>query len=464
MGARDRSAERFGRYLPAPSVEAEVAAIVAEHPELPSLLTRQPDEPARPEMVMLRKAPMPFFMVPVPIPDRPGMIFASRCPARGGHYVLEDLDALEREGISRIVCLVPTEPLEQLHGVDGYLPEARERFGARFHQVDVLDHQLPATDEGFNDAVAAIDTALRDGERVLVHCIAGCGRTGMFVASLMVLAGLDPVAAIRRFRRHRRCGPDTVEQMAYAIRFARRFAPPTAEPEPEHERTWAWLAPVDRVWPMSDPEGRPHVLARGGTASVLLGRMRLKNGAIHRVAIKQPRIPWRDDQAEAMQATIEALVAAGVRLPRMFLHLLGDESVVVSQLFGGRARGSRLRQPSQYYRHLSPEERLRAVGQLTRVANAGYAPALDLFVVLEPEPWQAIPIDLDLIHREPDAGRRVWALMRCAMQISDEPAERTTIVSALRTEATGDTAAALERELSDRSSVFRRYWDPARRA
>lgn len=461
---RDRAKERFGAYLPQPSVEAEVAAIVAEHPELQGLLKRQPDEPARPEMVMLRNAPMPFFMVPVPIPDRPGMVFASRCPARGGHYVLEDLDALEREGVDHIVCLVPTEPLEQLHQVDGYLPAARERFGERFHQVDILDHQLPATDEGFDDTVAAIDAALRAGERVLVHCIAGCGRTGMFVASLMVLAGLEPVEAIRRFRRHRRCGPDTVEQMAYAIRFARRLAsnaalPASTEEPPRSE--WPWLAEVQRVWPMRGDDGEPHVLARGGTASVLLGRLKLTSGATRRVAIKRPRIPLTDEQAVAMQATIETLRVAGVRLPRMFLHPMDDGWGIVSQLFGGRTRGSRLKQPSQYYRHLSEAERLRAVGQLTRVANAGYAPALDLFVVLDPEPWQAIPIDLDLIVREPDAGRRVWALMRCAMQISDETEERSRIVERLRSEATGESAVALEAELNDLGSVFRRYWCPA---
>jgi protein-tyrosine phosphatase len=55
--------------------------------------------------------------------------------------------------------------------------------------------------------------ALLRGDKVLVHCAAGLGRTGMLVARLLVDAGLSPAEAIARVRRAR---PGTIETRAQA--------------------------------------------------------------------------------------------------------------------------------------------------------------------------------------------------------------------------------------------------------
>jgi hypothetical protein len=42
-----------------------------------------------------------------------------------------------------------------------------------------------------------------------------------------VVAGLEPLEAVRTYRRHRGCGPETSEQVAYVVRYARRRAAST---------------------------------------------------------------------------------------------------------------------------------------------------------------------------------------------------------------------------------------------
>jgi len=139
-------------------------------------------------------------------------------------HARSEVQALRDYGVDDLVCLVPTLSLEELHRGTRYLEHARESFGERFHQVDILDHQLPANDDAFDRAVLHVHELVKAERKVLVHCVAGCGRTGMFISCLLVREGMAPVDAIRAFRRHRRCGPDTVEQAAYVVRYAKRFA------------------------------------------------------------------------------------------------------------------------------------------------------------------------------------------------------------------------------------------------
>jgi hypothetical protein len=225
-----------------------------------------------------------------------------------------------------------------------------------------------------------------------------------------------------------------------------------------------WLTQVRRVRLMRDAKGEPVLLGAGGLARVLLGRLTLASGVRHRVAIKRPRRAMTDREALDTQTCIEALRNAGVRLPKMFVcpvAAFDDEGhgwAIVSQLFGSRGRGSKLSQPSLYFRQLVHAVRRDAVVDLTRIAVAGYAPALDVFVVLAGEPWRVVPIDLDLVHATPEPGRRVMALLRCVMTLGEDPAERRALLDVARATALGPLRAALEAEVARVDSPFRPYW------
>jgi len=77
--------------------------------------------------------------------------------------------------------------------------------------------------QAFEAMVEAADRALVAGDKVYMHCGAGCGRAGVFAARIMVHHGVEPLDAIEQFRAVRGCGPETAEQAAYVVRHAARW-------------------------------------------------------------------------------------------------------------------------------------------------------------------------------------------------------------------------------------------------
>lgn len=54
------------------------------------------------------------------------------------------------------------------------------------------------------DLVQVVDSHLRDGGRIAVHCHAGLGRTGLAIAcSLVYTRGVDALQAVQMVRAHR---------------------------------------------------------------------------------------------------------------------------------------------------------------------------------------------------------------------------------------------------------------------
>jgi protein-tyrosine phosphatase len=56
---------------------------------------------------------------------------------------------------------------------------------------------------------------LKEGEKMLIHCAAGYGRTGMMTAALLVAMGVDPEKAIALVRTARPGTIETPEQEAF---------------------------------------------------------------------------------------------------------------------------------------------------------------------------------------------------------------------------------------------------------
>jgi protein-tyrosine phosphatase len=86
-------------------------------------------------------------------------------------------------------------------------------------EFPVRDFQVPG--EGWAELIDEVIRRIESGQRVLVHCMGGHGRTGLFLAS--IIAKLepeldDPVAVMRE----RYCikAIETGEQEAYIFQFA----------------------------------------------------------------------------------------------------------------------------------------------------------------------------------------------------------------------------------------------------
>ncbi len=56
---------------------------------------------------------------------------------------------------------------------------------------------------------------LANAQRIVIHCLGGCGRTGTIALRLMIEAGEDPKAALIRLRTERPCAVETKAQLRW---------------------------------------------------------------------------------------------------------------------------------------------------------------------------------------------------------------------------------------------------------
>lgn len=133
---------------------------------------------------------------------QPGLLAAMACP---GYFteLQADLDFLESEGIKHIVTL--TE----------FSLELPVEAPFRAHHLPVIDFAAPEHTQVMRFC-ELVDSSEKRGEKVMVHCLAGIGRTGTFLASyLMWREGLTARQALSRVRAIRPEYVQSVEQEGY---------------------------------------------------------------------------------------------------------------------------------------------------------------------------------------------------------------------------------------------------------
>ena len=146
----------------------------------------------------------------------------SHCPGRHGvdsdgrHWARAldaDLQTIHAWGASAVLSLVEPHEFARL-GVPDFA-QAIARTPLQWIQVPITDMATPgpASLATWRAQGPALLQALNSGQRVLVHCAAGLGRTGMLVAKLLVLNGVRADEAIAQVRRAR---PGTIETEAQA--------------------------------------------------------------------------------------------------------------------------------------------------------------------------------------------------------------------------------------------------------
>ena len=95
-----------------------------------------------------------------------------------------------------------------------------------YHHINVPDYGVP-TDAQIEQFVRLMDKHHAAREAVVVHCVAGCGRTGQFIVAWCAKAGFIPVKddPVQWIRARRKCCLETREQTECAKRWMSRHRP-----------------------------------------------------------------------------------------------------------------------------------------------------------------------------------------------------------------------------------------------
>ncbi len=151
------------------------------------------------------------------LPVARGILALSPLPGRGGQYA-DDLKLL-RNWQPGLAISMTTRAEMVAHGAENLGMDLQD-MGTRWVHLPVEDFSIPdpLVAEAWHAASTGALSALEGGGRVLIHCKGGCGRSGMAVLRLMIQAGEDPAAALKRLRTIRPCAIETVAQMQWAWR------------------------------------------------------------------------------------------------------------------------------------------------------------------------------------------------------------------------------------------------------
>ena len=156
-----------------------------------------------------------------------GRIGMTLCPGKLQSYTLSgdwdrdldtDLQAIREWGASALVSLIELEEMDWYNVSD--LPGKTKAIGLTHFHLPIRDMDIPDEDFEKNWVIAGerLRGLLLAGESVVLHCMAGLGRTGTIAGKLMVELGVDPDVAITRIRSARPGTIQTIFQEAYVRR------------------------------------------------------------------------------------------------------------------------------------------------------------------------------------------------------------------------------------------------------
>lgn len=146
-----------------------------------------------------------------------GRLALAPLPGRGGTF---DADLADLIRWSPDMVISMTTGAEMAAKGAATLGAEMTGRGTLWHHLPIPDYGIPEGDTAarWPMVAKAARAVLAQGGRVLIHCMGGCGRSGMAALRLMVETGEAPQAALARLRAVRPCAVETPDQMAWASR------------------------------------------------------------------------------------------------------------------------------------------------------------------------------------------------------------------------------------------------------
>ena len=165
----------------------------------------------------------PLRIAEVLFGEREGRLGLTFCPGkkddgRGWDRDLDDdLRVIRSWGASTVVTLIEAHEFDLLQVAS--LGEAVEKIGLRWIHLPIRDVDVP--DErfelGWQTAGPEIHHRIDEGERIVIHCRGGIGRTGLVAAQILIERGCIPRNAIHRIRAVRPGAIETWAQEQYVL-------------------------------------------------------------------------------------------------------------------------------------------------------------------------------------------------------------------------------------------------------
>lgn len=146
----------------------------------------------------------------IPVPGKDNQSFGvSNCPGKHQNSLLKklslknDLSSIWDQGINCIVSLITKDELKKLDIND--FDKTITEYGFEHYSVEIQDLGIPSTNQlgTFKILTKNIIVAIKTEKKVLIHCNAGLGRSGLF-AGILVKEMTDinhPIDYIRKFRK-----------------------------------------------------------------------------------------------------------------------------------------------------------------------------------------------------------------------------------------------------------------------
>lgn len=129
---------------------------------------------------------------------------------------VEDLDVIKKEGIKVIISL--EEAILEIKN-NSNLANDFEHY-----ELFITDYDIPDKKQ-VEEFLSILEKAKRENKPVLVHCWAGCGRTGVMLAlaERFIYGVLDGKQAIENLRKVRPCAVETPSQQEFVKTFERKI-------------------------------------------------------------------------------------------------------------------------------------------------------------------------------------------------------------------------------------------------
>jgi protein-tyrosine phosphatase len=163
----------------------------------------------------------PYTLTELPF-HLPGRVYRSPMPFHPQDSRGELFRSYQQAGVQAVVLLLPRD--EVLRKTDRDLVEFYRREGLQVIEMPIQDFSVPQMDL----LEAAIDEAViqvNAGRNVVVHCYAGYGRTGTFLACMAVrVLNLDGRKAVSWVRKYVPPALENEEQVRFVQEYGARHA------------------------------------------------------------------------------------------------------------------------------------------------------------------------------------------------------------------------------------------------